>query len=971
MAMKPKLDADLNGNPVDQTDSRSKIGSVMYLTSSRPDIVQADCTAMSSAEAEYMALSASCAQVMWMRTQLQDYVLNYNKIPLYNDSLSVIAISCNTVQHSCTKHIHTRYLFIKEQVENVLRYDGDECDMGIMPTKIELTLEQSQQGVSNGVLKAQQIRPMLYDGNVIAKETNVVSIDDSEETLMLEEEIRSKMLLKQSDPLVLEKKINIKPINYAVLNQLSKDFGKHFVPQQELLSAEQAFWSQMSNPSTDSFGASPVKVHIPSELPKLSLVNASLKSLNSTLPSLTLWDKNNRETHIYYLKHSMEQAAILREIVEQAKSLNPLDNASYATSKITSTNKVPLKKPIPIEIVTHKPVVTRIYTRRPNVPKSVPNSKPKIAKSMTANNKEPSTSQGSNTLVAPSSSSLIECSLEPALHDMTPATPSSGLFPNPPPLAPFIPPSRYEWDLVFQLVFDEFFSPPASAMQEELNEFERLEVEELVPYLDKVTVITLKWIYKMKLDKLGGILKNKARLGARGYRQEEEIDFEESFALMDVKTAFLNSILCDEVYVSQLDAFVDPDNPNHVYRLKKALYGLKQAPRAWYDLLKLFMLSQGFSKGTVDPILFIKREGKDILLVDTPMVEKSKMDEDPQGKAIDPTHYRSMVGTLTYLTSSRPDLYVGQWYLNDFAIALTAFTDVDHTGCQDTRQSTSGKKVPTMKATRKLSSRVVLRDTHVVSLSKKKEKVNVDRDKDKDEDPSAVSDRGLKKRKTIKDAKSTKGLKTKESKSDSSKCSKSQSKLSGKSIQAEEPKFEVTNSDMLQNQEWNMGNDDEEPMKEVEPKPTTDKLSKTFDELMGTPIDFSAYIMNGLNLNNLTQETLLGTAFKLLKGTLNQVKVMRKHRSIVIQKRVKVLQLGVKTYQKKINFTKTKTTRPIIRKRDPYTPYKDPQGFIYVDNQGTNRVPAKEKMEFLGKEKSSHQVKAIEKLMKERRMMGA
>ncbi|GJV95942.1 hypothetical protein Tco_1547519 [Tanacetum coccineum] len=157
MATKPKLDADLSGEPVDQTDYRSKIGSLMYLTSSRPDIVQAvcycaryqarptekhlkevkrifrylrgdklslmvkevaDCTAMSSAEAEYVALSASCAQVMWMRTQLQDYGFNYNKIPLYCDSQSAIAISCNPVQHSRTKHIHTRYHFIKEQVEN-------------------------------------------------------------------------------------------------------------------------------------------------------------------------------------------------------------------------------------------------------------------------------------------------------------------------------------------------------------------------------------------------------------------------------------------------------------------------------------------------------------------------------------------------------------------------------------------------------------------------------------------------------------------------------------------------------------------------------------------------------------------------------------------------------------------------------------------------------------------------------------
>ncbi|GJQ97455.1 retrovirus-related pol polyprotein from transposon TNT 1-94 [Tanacetum coccineum] len=143
---------------------------------------------------------------------------------------------------------------------------------------------------------------------------------------------------------------------------------------------------------------------------------------------------------------------------------------------------------------------------------------------------------------------------------------------------------------------------------------------------------------------------------------------------MDVKMAFLNSILREEVYVSQPDGFVDQDNLNLLYKLKKALYGLKQAPRTWYDLLSKFLLSQEFSKGTVDPTLFIRRQGKDILLpkyaleslkkygmessdpVDTPMVEKSKLDEDTQWKAIYPTHYRGMIGTLMYLTASRLDL---------------------------------------------------------------------------------------------------------------------------------------------------------------------------------------------------------------------------------------------------------------------------------------------------------------------------
>ncbi|GJW47923.1 hypothetical protein Tco_0079569 [Tanacetum coccineum] len=108
---------------------------------------------------------------------------------------------------------------------------------------------------------------MLYDGSVIAKETNVISIVAPEETLMLKEESRSKMLLKQSDPMVLEKKVNIKPINYAELNRLSEDFGKCFVLQQEL-SDEQAFWLQTSHPNTDQSTFSPVKIEAPRELPK-------------------------------------------------------------------------------------------------------------------------------------------------------------------------------------------------------------------------------------------------------------------------------------------------------------------------------------------------------------------------------------------------------------------------------------------------------------------------------------------------------------------------------------------------------------------------------------------------------------------------------------------------------------------------------------------------------------------------------
>ncbi|GJW24158.1 putative reverse transcriptase domain-containing protein [Tanacetum coccineum] len=167
-----------------------------------------------------------------------------------------------------------------------------------------------------------EIRPMLYDGSVIAKETNVISIADSEETLMLEEESRSKMLLKQSDPMVLKNKVNIKPINYAELNRLSKDFGKRFVPQQEL-SDEQDLWLQTSHPNTDQYASSPVKIEAPQELPKVSLVNPSLKKLKyhlgqfdnvvkkRTTPDALIegeWDLLNEVTEVQTVCNQMEAA---------------------------------------------------------------------------------------------------------------------------------------------------------------------------------------------------------------------------------------------------------------------------------------------------------------------------------------------------------------------------------------------------------------------------------------------------------------------------------------------------------------------------------------------------------------------------------------------------------------------------------------------------------------------------------------
>ncbi|GJR84214.1 copia protein [Tanacetum coccineum] len=183
-------------------------------------------------------------------------------------------------------------------------------------------------------------------------------------------------------------------------------------------------------------------------------------------------------------------------------------------------------------------------------------------------------------------------------------------------------------------------------------------------------IIALKWIYKVKLDEYGDVLKIKAWLVAKGYRQEEGIDFEESFApvawieairifianaasknmiiyQMDVKTRVLNGELKEEVYVSQLEGFIDPDHPTHVYHLKKALYGLKQAPQACLGGIFINQLKYALK--------ILMKYGMDTSdLVDTPMMDRSKLDEDPLRILVDQTRFR------------------------------------DHVGCQDTRRRMSG-----------------------------------------------------------------------------------------------------------------------------------------------------------------------------------------------------------------------------------------------------------------------------------------
>ncbi|GJT50312.1 retrovirus-related pol polyprotein from transposon TNT 1-94 [Tanacetum coccineum] len=224
----------------------------------------------------------------------------------------------------------------------------------------------------------------------------------------------------------------------------------------------------------------------------------------------------------------------------------------------------------------------------------------------------------------------------------------------------------------------------------------------------------MKWLWNNKRDKENTVICNKACLVAKGYSQQEGIDFEESFALvarlevvrlivvyaanksfpvyqMDVKTTFLNGPLKKEVYVNQPDGFVDPHHPDKVYHLKKDLYGLNQAPRALYDELSNILVSKGFSKGSIDPTLnsdlpiptwyfinqakysqkILKKQGMTSCdSVGTPMATKP-LDADLSGTIVDQTKYHSMIGELMYLTVSRPDIVHATCYYARYQVRPT------------------------------------------------------------------------------------------------------------------------------------------------------------------------------------------------------------------------------------------------------------------------------------------------------------
>nr|GEW98005.1 retrotransposon protein, putative, unclassified [Tanacetum cinerariifolium] len=728
----------------------------------------------------------------WFKDNVLLVQAQANKQILHEEELAFLAdpgiAEAQTTQNVITHN--TAY-----QADDLDAYDSD-CDE-INTAKIALMANLShcgsddlaevhnQDNVTRNVInQAVQAMPLSEQSNIVNQSqtkitsdsiiipysqyrTNAIVIRDSGETLMLAEESRSKMLLKQKDSMMFEQ--------------------NNFVNSKE-----------------PNLSTRPTQVEVPKELPKVSMVNTSLKKLKHHLASFDVVVKERTtapvitesqekdivikklKERIKYLSGNMKEEKIKQEL-EKIETINIELNHREKVLVITAL-KDTLRKLKGKAVVDEDPLGNTKKDKIQQTPSSAKKNKleayPMNVRTSLQNKKSVVNSRNiasvqESKLNVNSNLECVTCNgcLFSDNHDSYVLEFINSVNARVKSKSAKKPLKRKVvqivlWNVTISRVYfleglgqnlfsvRQFYDPDLEVAFRQHTSF--------IPNLEEAVATACytqnRSIVRLRHDKtpyelLHGKLPDLSFLYVfvdRGYRQEEGIDFEESFApvaileairislayaahknmvvyQMDVKTAFLNDNLLEEVYVSQSDGFVDPDNPNYVYKLKKALYGLKQALRAWYDMLSSFLLSQDFSKGSVDPTLFIRRNRNDLLLVqiyvddiifaastpemcdifakimcskfkismmgkisfflglkisqsprgifinqskyaleslkrygfescdlvDTPTVEKSKLDEDKEGKAIDLSHYH-------------------------------AFADADHAGCQDTHRSTSG-----------------------------------------------------------------------------------------------------------------------------------------------------------------------------------------------------------------------------------------------------------------------------------------
>nr|GEV08065.1 retrovirus-related Pol polyprotein from transposon TNT 1-94 [Tanacetum cinerariifolium] len=427
--------------------------------------------------------------------------------------------------------------------------------------------------------------------------------------------------------------------------------------------------------------------------------------------------KNNKEVYLDYLKHLKESVATLRKIEEEAKVERPLDGSVASASLYTKHSQELLEYVVQIILWYLDSGCSKHMTGDRS---RLKNFMKRFIGTVRFGNDHFGAIMGygdyviGDTVISREAFMLcmrFRCT-GPASTFLMPRQISSGLVPNLVPAAPYVPPTNKELEILFQPMFDEYLEPPHvkrpvspalavlvpvnSAAKSTLideNLFTPVENDPFINifaleptseasssgdassaqsiYVTQTLHHLRKWSKEHPIDN--------ARSMAKGYRQEEGIDFKESFApvarikairifianaasknmtiyQMDVKTAIPNGKLKEEMYVSQPEGFVDPYHPTHVYRLKKALYGLKQAPQG-----HSVTVSSGQQRHFINQSKFaleiLKKFGMESCdPVNTPIVDRLKLDEDPLVIPVDQTRFHSMVGPLMYLTASRPDL---------------------------------------------------------------------------------------------------------------------------------------------------------------------------------------------------------------------------------------------------------------------------------------------------------------------------
>ncbi|GJR71082.1 retrovirus-related pol polyprotein from transposon TNT 1-94 [Tanacetum coccineum] len=666
----------------------------------------------------------------------------------------------------------------------------------------EIALEKKIKQLDN--IKAQQLEPKLYDSNVI-KSTSAIVIYDSEETLMLAEESHSKMLLKQHDSMVLEKKVNTTPVDYA----------------------------NSMNSSNPILSCRPTKVKVLKELPKVSMVNTSLKKLKHHIAGFDVVVKERTTATAisegsWGFEHT--KACFRDEIIPFVKAMKDIFNTfdQYLIDELTEIQNVFHQmlgkggriKENSIQLLST--VIRKLKERIKSLSGNMNEDKVKkdieeietiniemdhrVSKLIAKNEHLKQTYKQLYDLIKPTrirskeqcdalvnqvnqksveisdlnvsfhEKVLVITTLKDELkklkgkdladnivikHTIAPEM----LKVNVEPIAPkfhlkFFPGIRtsgctkHMTEIRSQLTNFVGFSSLFSEGFPSVILIEECVVSLLDVVYDQISsgdihhrAIGTKWIYKNKKDERGIVVRNKARLVAQGYTQEEGINYDEFFApvarieairlflayasfkdfvvyQMDVKSAFLYGKIEEKVYVCQPPGFKDPEFLDRVYKVEKALYGLHQPPRAWYETLSTYLLDNGFQRGQIDKTLFIKRVKGDILLVQiyvddiifgstkkslctefeklmhkkfqissmvsTPIETSKPLMKDENAKDVDVHLYRLMIGELIIFRYLKGQPKLGLWYPKDSPFDLEAYTDSDYADASLDKKSIIG-----------------------------------------------------------------------------------------------------------------------------------------------------------------------------------------------------------------------------------------------------------------------------------------